>query len=702
VDEARRGGAAMTRAALIRLVITALWTLLWFAPPGSWLPPQLGMGIALLLFIVPGAGLHALVAADDERPGMRLILGFAFSVALTGVLGLAGGVACLPFGFVMNGLWAVGAAALLVARPPALPRPRETINTASLLDHLPALVAVLTAARLCMYPAAGSDDFTHLGRVNAFLNATALGFQSLAFGDGATIPPRYWLAYWPLCEAVLAAKSGIAPIELNKYLGVLLAPLAFLGVYQLASNLGLGRPLAGFAVIAQLAALIVLTAKSQPGHVFFHRLTEDKVMGAFVLMPACLASAAWFFCRPTLRRLLTTVLVYLSVALCHPTLLGIGYLVTLVYGAIELIVTPFRKHAAALLALLTLMVGAVSVLRFVQHPSRELYEFSLSPSPAEQVRDGRMKRLEVADDGKAYTVARRVVPGEARIAGALVLTLALLHTRAVPAARYLAAALATVGLTLVPQTSWILASVLTPFHLWRVSWQTPFGIGLAFLIYSGRRLFPDQGRWVKLGWLRAFRADVFGQALLLAGALSVVAAHKEAFPALNLPPDWETAIYSGKEVRSGRIKCRRRYQDLIQIGRWIDLQAHEGGLVLGDLEAGSNEFLPSVSVRSRLLVFRGVTDTVFHGSVSHREAERRLAVAKRILHPSTPPDERLRLLSAEGIDYVLLCGVERWTWAEQLARETPEQIGLAAVAGDIRLYRVNRGPRPATSDGSDA
>jgi hypothetical protein len=243
---------ALTRAILVGAVS---WTLLWLVPWQKSVPswPWVWTVSALLLFSVPGAGLHAWLIGGDASPIVaRLSHGFVLSAALTGLFGLLGRTLHLPFTFVVGAMWLAGlfAVSVLVRNAMTGTLHAREAEPGHWLHLAPGMVAALVAARLAFAPAGGVDGLTNVAFVYKFLRSDQLGFDSVAFGDEVVVSPRHWLSHWMLCEAVLAWKSGIPPLELvTNYLAPPLAVMSFACILTLCNRMGWGRQTASLALV---------------------------------------------------------------------------------------------------------------------------------------------------------------------------------------------------------------------------------------------------------------------------------------------------------------------------------------------------------------------------------------------------------------------------------------------------------------------
>ncbi len=690
-----------SRRASVLVLFLGLWTMLWFAPWRECLMPWpwLRTGSALGLFLMPGMALHALISRDPvARVSGRVGYGFALSVTLTGVIGFVASLIHLGFTTVMTMLWLAGTVSVIalfrgrwaVAAQPA----SRAAEFSESLTLLPCMVVAFVAARLALSAAGGVDRYTQVARITGFLQSDAFSFRSIGFGDAVLAPPRYWLAFWGLCEAVVAWLSGVPPLEMDAiYLAPLLAMLSFIALFELARSLGLSRWLTAVALTTHMVLLIVLTHPGgQAGKIFFLNLTEDKTMTAAVLGPICLAAAASYWAAPALWRLVLVALSFSAAALSHPTSFGVTVLITCAYGGYELLATKHVGAVVRLLAVVAVVAAAASLPRFADHGARTHTHFAIAAAEAAgELTPVRQRRLVISSDHRYFAVSPSVVPMGIRAVGLVVLLVALRRLRRDRAARYVAGALSVVALTLVMPTAWIVGLFITPFHLWRVGWQAPFGIGLvvvAVAVVDGLR--PLLARWPRMTrWCTHSVVLMAAQlALLLAVSLTVLPMHGHRLPSLHLPAEWRSRLYTFTELIHHTATCRRTYADAIAMGRLIDQLAPHGPVAVGDLP-DTNSLIPSVSARARLVVFREPIETVQHAGITWPEAEARTAALQELFAVETPDPERLHILSQYRVEFVLHCGA--WLAGARLATQYPDIFRIEATSGDFQLYRVQLG-----------
>jgi hypothetical protein len=493
---------------LIAIGSLGVWISLWTTPWQSWLAawPWVRLIMSILMFAFPGALLLQLVSKQPPtRPSHHLTVGFAVSVALTSLLGLVAKVAHFPFQFITTSLLTLGGIGLLVLTLRA-PAPRVNFEAKTqvktLAAALPFLAAILLAGGLAVPPELDGDDYIYGGYITAYEYSESLNFDEVFFGTGHIGHIRFWLSGWPFVEAVIAKVSGLHTLQLiGVYLAPAFAALSMLAVFELGRAAGLSRGFAYLAAISQLVSLLFLGGRDQAGRIFFTRLTEDKVIAAFLLAPVLFRLVIDFLDDPEWPSLSLLIFGGLALSFAHPTILGVASAILATYGLIELIVFRKAKAVSMLFIVLVAIASMQFSLRF--HPSTstgwQLFRGqdyglgSLQQSESLQQDEDENddwqdqsgwdpRRIKVIYGTRFHGANPNLIwslPFQVAIAGGV---LALFQLRKSRAARYIVASLIVVGFAIIPYTGWILGLAITPYQLWRVPWLTPFGVSIAFLV----------------------------------------------------------------------------------------------------------------------------------------------------------------------------------------------------------------------------
>ena len=660
------------------LVAASAWTLAFAIPWPDALGglPWLRVLVALLLFSVPGLCLHALLDERRELDAVtRLPGGLCLSVGVTGLLGFTGCVLRLPTGFVTGGLFTAGLLAIvLLARRGGVVWPRLTRpDTDALLDGAALGVALLLTGWLCIAPALSSDDLTHVARVAAFQQRTHLGFGGIAFGGDNVIAPRYWLAFWPLCEAILSSLAHVQPLELTtNLLGGLLGMVAGLAVFNLARALELSRRLAVVAVLAQLAVLLVLGTRDQPGVLFFNRITEDKFLAFFVLAPICMQILLSFIDHPTRGRLARVALAWTAMTFSHATSLGMVALVVCTFCVLELVLAR-RRAALFVLALVVPITAAAALVRFVPHVYQQHVFFDVDSARQEkEITAGRKRRIHQIRGTPFYGIGPASAGPTMRALGATMLVLAALQARRERVARYVLAALCVIAAAVLPYTGWLLGAVLTPFHLWRILSLAPFGIATAFAASLVLRLAVVRS----LGTPRADRIALTIAVLALASSYRAAARPESRLGTFNRAPDWRQVLTVAPDWRPS-------YAELDRLASLLQRESEADAVVLASRRV--NDLVPSLTARARLLTFRSPMHTVLHAGIPPREARRRWQLHSAIVDGTASAARIAHLLAERHVRLALVRRGEEWL---QRVPEATLPRELLGSFGDVDVYRL--------------
>lgn len=645
---------------------------------------RVGMGVIILC--APGAALRASAGDGGGTIATQLLFGFVASVATVGLAGLGGSLLGLPALAVRALLVGAGIAALWVGISRREPRPRAGLAAGEVWTLTVLAIALLIGARLAFAPYVGGDDITHVARITAFQQREYLGYQPLALGGDNVLPPRYWLSFWPLWQALLAALAAVHPLALTaNHLGPILAAMSLLAVYDLARALGMSRLLATFAVTAQIALLLCLLARTQAGWVFFDRVAEDKFLAFFLLAPialACLTHALSPAQGPGAYARLACA--WLALAFSHPTSLGMVSLVGAAYCGLEVALSRARRRAALCLAIVVVITGAAASVRLVPHPFFDKLERGPAARFAAFLEDENARgRISIIPGTGYFGVGSYTAPVTAQLVGLVVLLIALGYARRERTARLLVASLGIVALAIVPYTGWLLGKVLPPFHLWRIICLVPFGIGAAFVCEVAAR--ATLRTTIERSRLRLAAHAV---PIVVLGAIATLTFGLRAtsLTSLNPPRGWREQVIG---VRFDQRKRNRvPYADVEAMTGFLRALVPPGAVVLGD--GRTNNLLPSMSSSVSVVCFRSVHQTMLHGELSREQAANRCSLLKKLLSGSLSPSDALGFVNEHDVQFAVVGGPSEWLDA------IPTDLvprRLLAEAGSLRLYRLGPASR---------
>jgi hypothetical protein len=657
--------------------ISLTWLLLMVLPWGhipaiqgniylAFLTNMLRLGLALTMFIFPGVLLYILARGkNDELVDSWGILpiGFTFSVLMIGVIGLIGRVAGLSFELV-KGIFALAGVIELILLSRLKPR-LDTLKGQlldafrSILNNPPLLLALILATSMTFNDYLFFiDDLTYLTYLTNWQHSTHLGFINIVHQTNALENVRFWLAMYPMGQALLADLSGVPGILLlGNYLELFLVPLAVITSFWFTRTLGLSRKVAGFAVLIQVSLYTWMLSEQFPvGMWFYQDMAEDKVTAAFILSPVFFTFALLFLRSPTKRNLLIVSLCGLALMITHPVILFFSCVIIFGIALFSQIVT--RMGWRAFLQLMTvsfaLMLPYVAIRFFDRsfqrnHPfdaagASATYQFDKYINVTNNVFYGLnpevLKFVDIPLGSNGYSAFQlfRFTP-IVLVACAGILSIVNLKKGALY--WYVLACASLVFFATLPYTGWILGFFVTARVISRASWFSPLGLSgvLVMLLFrswlKALHIINDKGRVILVKNLR-LTVELIGM-----GGCLVFAAPMLAINLLFHSPSF--------------FANQNYFTQLANVGTYID--EHTDNMVTGiALDYKDTQLLPGVSAHTYLISFREETDyNGFNNSFSLDEIHERINASNTIrsLDDTVPPEERCGLMQKFNVRFVL-------------------------------------------------
>lgn len=623
---------------------------------------MLKLSLAFGMFLVPGALLFLLLQKTPNTlsGGYSGILsaGFALSVAIAGMIGFFGRIFGLSFLFVKYTFALIGAAELLILcvtnfrcnapRTDLLRRGREFIENTLLLTALLLSISVTFNGHQFFI-----DDATYAAYVMNWQNSSRLGFDNIVHHADVVEQARFWLALYPMGQALLADLSGIPGILLfSNYLELFLVPLALITSYWFAGVLGLSRVAAGGSVLIQSIFYVAMISDSWPvGFWFYENMAEDKVSAVFLLSPVFFACVLRSFQDPAKDNLLLVVLSGISLALTHPIIL---FFACVIAGGMALVSWSLRRvnlrHVLGLFfVLIALAIPSAAIRLYDRYSSSNLpfdAESVSSTFQAERyvnVVDGgyyglnpeALKIFNISSDNIFYSVFQyvRLLP---IIIVFSALGLAVYKIKLGALYWYVAVCSLLVAFAAVPYTGWILGYFVSARMITRASWFLPVGLsGVMLIIFFAERTRSNP--------LRGFRPsdnslDSFARSIMTATVFASI------MLAFVVTPQ-----------AAGYFAVLDRNLQLARVGEYIDRSSVSSTTVIA-LNYADLQLLPSVSSRASLISFREEKEYNPHNYfMPIDEVVSRLYASNTIrsLKPETSPYERCRFIDDYDVRFVL-------------------------------------------------
>lgn len=638
-----------------------LWLFLVLFPWQGWLErvDLLRFVLGMLVYLIPGMAAFLVWTNEEQISARTLLGGFVVVVFVTSLLGVFARLFQLNFIFIRWGfaVWGAIMLALLLRRPGGITWRFEKLTWwESALLLIPA-GGVVYFASITNPPLIHDDAFTYNALLYYFQHAPALTFD---FPDSLSRLeiPRFWLAYWPLVEAMISGLSGVDGLFIT---GTLLPPLlavfSFLAVFTLARALGLPRLAAGAAVLAQGFSLMRLTRNNQPGDLFFQKLTEDKVVAAFVISLMLIILAVEYFQNPTNRKLFIIWVIAMGMVFTHPVQFGMACMIVGVYGLPSLFKKELRWKYFLLIGILAAVVLIPYSFRFFGGEYSQTLSFSMEDVIAndELARLG-IRRIDYIEGTNFYGISHYLTVGLPYEIGALAAIVSLFFFWKHEYARYVLAAFLVLGVSMLPYTGWIVGMFTTPFQLWRLTWLTPFGIAFAFLLWAGMEVIQKIKPLEKInGWIP--QLAYFSAYILLVAAVLYV-----------------------REWTLGNVE--KSNQDVLGIytnyvstaGRMNQLNVTGTPTIVGGPDTVTHSVIPSLTLKFVPLVFRVETGGP------------QTQLWKSIIGDDISSDVRFARLKENNVDYLLLKG--EMGWVIELMDQYPENIEFIFRDQRFSLYKL--------------
>ncbi len=640
------------------------WLLLWFAPwqALSSIPMFIKLGIALVIFIVPGFCMYGLIQTKSSSWLNHLTFGFVISHLVLAVFGTLGRLLHFPFTLLKHGMLALALILLLWYAIPKLisfelPRLEGSIIK-NIISILLLVLMIILAGLMTIQRVLSDDDLTYLAFLTNWQRSSALNFNDVFFGADKLISVRFWIVSTPFSQAFLSDLSGLPGIFLlGGYYEPFLATLSLICIYELAQTLRLSRFKAIAAVAFQLICLALLAEYLHPGAPFFRQLSTDKATATFIVIPVFLQSIVWYLREPVKKNILLVLLTSLSLMLMHPIALVYAVIVAGLITVFGLDQTNLRARSG-LLILLVLIMSPQIALRFVKSEAQAVIPYSVEDT----LTSGGIESMISVWHGTSFygfnpaILAMHIPYADKLPIPAFILqfawlifptlgaVFALKHIRHDPLAQYVLAGFLLGALAGIPFTGWLLGALVSAWMLERTLWLYPFGIGMVFALTTLGNLTGATDRLTK--WLRPLQTKTkIDPAHWLLATLTVFSA------AILLLIMREQNLPDLTRFKSNA----QRYKEFTQIGAFMD--DHTTGQAFAVGTGRYNDYIPAISSKVKLISYRP-SDTSYPYFYSPTERTQRFQDRQAIFSRDVANKDRIGLIRKYGIRFLWLKGGE--------------------------------------------
>lgn len=659
------------------------WILFWVIPWGKILKYEgnifltiisdvIRLSIALSLFLLPGVLFYLLLSRSKRNLSVSFTLipiGFTFSTLLIGLIGLAGRFLGFSFELVKFIFAFVGLVELIALTKiyPELFHPslgvysglRNSLNNPPLWAALFFGVLFLINASLFFI-----DDWSYLAYLTNWQYSTHLNFTEIIFGTTSTDLARFWLALYPMGQALLSDLSGVPGILLlGHYLEIFLVMIANLAMYYFARTLGLSRRSAGFSVLVHIALLgwIVGGGHNPVGFWFLLHMAEDKVSATFILAPVLFSLLFNLIHRPDKQNYWLVLLAGIGLTLTHPVTLL--YVIFIVCGVV--IVSWLMRRITwvnIIKIIIAILVWTLPymVVRFSNHPS-----IATIPYDAEHAKGGLTVDilLNIRSDGLygmspgvlmfldanvnpdiyiGYQWFRSIPIIITMIAGLI----ALAKIKQGDVYLYILVSATIVLLALIPYTGRLLGYIVSARMLFRASWFAPLGLGVvAILIVCSDFVTKSISQISKSShhrWLEKPLTGLYSRLPMLGFTFFVMVG-------LASPSTWLVTNHAPILIPTWNF-----YRQLAEVGDYMSKNNSKKVTVITLND--TDDFLPGVSAKAIPVTFREKAGgAAIHYFFTDQEFEERINESDIIqsLDPLVPVSDRIPIIKKYKIKYIL-------------------------------------------------
>jgi hypothetical protein len=653
-----------------------VWVLLWLLPWGElvsyegnlcliFLVDMTKLAIAIAMFIIPGALLYLLLRQKDnpmtDDPIGILSVGFALSVSIIALIGITGRLLGLSFALVKTFYAILGLGELLalviLGKDRTVRRENFIGIFRNILGNIPLTMALVLSGLMTINDHLFFiDDFTYLAYLTNWQRSVGLNFNNLIHQMDVLEIERFWLALYPMGQALMSDLSGVpGSLLFSNYLEVFLLLLAVLTSYWFSRSLGLSSRAAGFSTLIQTSLYTWMIGENWPvGFWYYFNMAEDKVSAVFLLSPVFFFFVLNFVQRPSLKNFILVVLGGVGLTLTHPVILFFACLISAGLGMLAWVVKKTGWREIILLAVVVVFVVSPYVaIRFYNYSASAGFSMDAKSVGASYQAERYTRVLGDIFYGLNPEVLLFFNPppevGGSNIfqifrAFPFLLTslagvLALINLRKGPFYWYISVCVVLVALATIPYTGWILGFFSDARLISRVSWFSPLGLAGVLV------LFPLSG-WFKTSPFARRIEKNYSHKLKNGSFIGVTMCLLFASPMLLIGSVSRMPNY---------FKMLDHVRQLAHIGVFIDQNSIPPVTSIA-IDYMDIQMLPGVSAHTSIISYREEKDDNGHNFFfSTEEIHHRMYASNTIrsLKTTVPCEERRSLMEEFDVQYVV-------------------------------------------------
>ncbi len=651
-----------------------------------WLKTILSLGI----FIFPGTTLSIFLLRERLSLATHIASGFSLSIFLIGCIGLLGRIFHFSFASVQLLFFLVGIIITIFLvihkyRHPKTPLYRREVVCWRVVGVL--LFVFICFAVITLSGRFSGDDQSYLAYLTTWQHSSSLNFSEVYFGSNAIDSKRFWLAVFPMSLALIANLSGIhGMLLLGLYIEPILVGLSLITIYLFYKEFLNSKKLSLSALLMHALFLLLLLGRQQSGQLFVYRLSEDKVVAAFILTPVfLLAIRHWVQC-PSIKTALFLVFSGWSLVFTHPVILAFAVFIGTGYTIIFLL-WHRRNYRVLLLsaALLAFILVPGLLLRFVNDGVSQIaYDSDAALNQDRHITDSRIAVIPGTpfygfnpERVKLITAATTLLndnysykPFAWLYIWVLVLTFiwSFIRGRNDEVALLLFVSSLLVLLGLIPYTGWLLGYFVAARMLWRIPWIYPIGLAALFLLRDFFNFIDRRAATNNNCRKLSTEGILFWLALVLFASFAA---------RLSYSAKWHVLTQQRKYARS--------LERLVDLGKHLDTEFDKPARfitpkklskpIYGLSEQNMMNYLPGLSANAKVIDFRYFRSSPFFESslyANHEETDLLFTIDGTVSYK-----DKQKIMQKYSIDAILADDPELQDYFAQ----KPELFSVEEVAG---------------------
>lgn len=655
-------------ASIIVIILTLLMSYLWIGQGLSQLHLSAWISVILsfILVLIPGGTLA--ISLDGSRSWIRFFsYGFPISLALIGVIGLIARSLHWTIDLI-NLIWfsfsILGIIWLFWQQRSKFHRPQWKVDNwlvvlgSILVLVIVAIFAYQAVVRFHFF----KDILIYNSEVTYFASGIPLDWQEIHFNTGNLISDRFYFSYWTLFQALVVHISGIHILQAQYIYSAIIIFLLGAAIYTFGRDVGFSQSSSLVIVLLTFACYsILIDQPNLPGIILINYTLLDKEVAEFVLYSTVMGVTYKLTTQPSHRLFLLFILTLSGILFTHPIALGLTILTIGLWMGISILSTRNLFPYVQVIVLCAIVIAPLIIVRLLTQ-SDNLYDFGDNPVSYGIV-------LWVSDDQTLYAPlvkATGVISYILLIVSGIVSLIRIKQ----PLYRLMLSISVVVGIGLFPYTAWFYGRLVGTENIWRNVWVVPYGL-MAFAVFVaiGDAMQRTASRFRIMLPNMHFGRIGLTILVLIASSVLIIAQLSSSF-------EKAFTIDTAKKIH--------QFDELIEVGQYIESQHHDQVTILGDDEV--TNILPIMSIKSRTLMFFKRRQMVAFSQLEKDEADDR--ENRQIAFFSTAvPQEQLETLDMYNITYILYKINEYGKFVDPLLEDFPDLFEVAFELDEYRLLR---------------